>query len=218
MKRFVVIMFAVIFCVFTTPGLLFAQKGDMLEKGENRLHNGDFEDDPIQPWKLEVREDLGAAAMMEVTKQTAASGKRSVRVEVTKPTGTAWHVKLRQDDRCFEKGEKFTLIFWCKAEKPRSVEASFQLQHDPWTVFFNQKFSVDTEWEEHSLTFVPSVDNFQDHWVAFHVADTNIPIWFDNVRYFLGEPKDEVGHEPVKQAVRAESKLPTVWARVKTGL
>ena len=216
MKKLFAIASVMIFCIFMLPVTLLAQKGDTLEKGKNRLHNGDFEEDPILPWKLEVRQDLGADAIMEIDKGTFANGKRSVKVTVTKPTETAWHVKLRQDDRCFEQGKKFTLAFWCKAEKPRNVEASFQLQHDPWTVFFTQKFSVDTEWKEYTLTFTPNAENFQDHWVAFQVADSNILIWFDNVRYFLGEPKDEAGRPPVKQPVDPKSKLIAVWAQIKS--
>lgn len=214
MRRLAAFACVVFFCAFL-PTSLLAQKGDILGIGENRLHNGDFEDDPIQPWQLEVRQDMGAAAEMQLTKKEAASGDRSVLVTVTVPTGTGWHVKLRQDDRCFEKGEKFTVAFWCKAEKPRNVSVSFQLQHDPWTVFHNQIFAVDTEWKEYSLTFTPAVDNFQDHWLAFQVADSDILIWFDDIRYFLGEPKDEVGREPMDQAVDPDAKLTTTWARIK---
>lgn len=198
----------------TFYSISYAQKGEVLEKGKNRLHNGDFEENILQPWKLEVRQDLGAAAEVEIDKSTAASGKRSAKVTVTTPTGTAWHVKLRQDDRCFEKGEKFTVMFWTRSEKPRNVEVSFQLQHDPWTVFFNQTFAVDKEWQEYSVVFTPNVDNFQDHWFAFHVADSDIPIWFDNVRYFLGEPKDEEG-STLKQAVDPNAKLATTWGEIR---
>lgn len=214
MKRVIVFLLTVLLCAFPSA-ISLAQKGDMLDKGENRLHNGDFEEDPILPWQLEVRADLGAAAVMETTKKTAVSGNRSVKVTVTTPTGTAWHVKLRQDDRCFEKGKNFTVVFWCMAEKPRNVGVSFQLQRDPWTVFFSQTLPVDTEWKEYSVTFMPNEDNFQDHWLAFHVADSDIPIFFDDVRYFLGEPKDEVGREPVQKAVAPKAKLATTWAQLK---
>lgn len=216
MRKFIIFLSVWAICILLFAGSSFAQKGEVLDKGENRLNNGDFEEDPILPWTLEVRQDLGAAAVMETTKVDPHGGKRCVRVDVTTPT-TDWHVKLRQDDRCFEKNEKFSVVFWCRAEKVRSVSGSFQLQHDPWTGFFSQKFSVDTEWKEYSLTFTPNVDNFQDHWFAFHVGDSNIPIWFDDVRYFLGEPKDEVGHEPVKQAVESKDKLSTKWAQIKLG-
>ena len=214
MVKFVMSILLALLCVLL-PASVFAQKGDMLDIGENRVHNGDFEEDLIQPWQLEVRQDLGAAAVIEIDKKTSASEDRSVKVTVTTPTGTAWHVKLRQDDRCFEKGEKFTVAFWCKAEKARNVGVSFQLQHDPWTVFFSQTLPVGTEWEEYSVTFTPNVDNFQDHWLAFHVADSDIPIWFDDVRYFLGEPKDEVGRE-VDQAVDPGAKLTATWAQIKS--
>jgi len=198
------------------PNSLLAQKGEVLDVGENRIHNGDFEDEPVDPWQLEVRQDMGAVAEMELTKQTSASGRRSIKVTVTTPTGTDWHVKLRQDDRCFEGGEKFTVAFWCMAEKPRTIGVSFQLQHDPWTVFHSQTFSVDTEWTEYSVTFVPGVDNFQDHWFAFQVGSSDIPVWFDDVRYFLGEPRDEADRELGDQAVDPESKLTTKWSKVKS--
>jgi len=214
MKKLILVL-ALALCVLF-PASLRAQKGDVLDVGVNRLHNGDFEDDPLDPWQLEVRSDLGAAAEWEIDKKTAASGDRSVVVRVTAP-GTDWHVKLRQDDRCFEVGEKFTVVFWCMAEKARNVAASFQLQRDPWTGFYSQSFRVDSEWTEYSLTFTPGEDNFQDHWLAFHVGDSDIPIWFDDIRYFLGELDEEVGREPVQQAVDPEAKLATAWAKVRSG-
>ena len=215
MKKHIVFILGMFVFIILYSNSLFAQKGEMLGVGVNRLNNADFEDAQVLPWKLEVREDLGATAVMELTKDTAAKGKRSVKVQVTKPTGTDWHVKLRQDDRCFEKGGKYTVVFWCKGEKPRNVSVSFQLQHDPWTGFFSQKFAVDTEWKEYSLTFTPTVENFQDHWLAFQVADSDIVIWFDNMRYFLGEPKDEAGYIP-KQVFEPNSQLTTKWGEIKT--
>ena len=92
---------------------------------------------------------------------------------------------------------------------------SFQLQHDPWTVFHSQTIPVGTEWAEYSVTFTPGVDNFQDHWLAFQVADSDIPIWFDDVRYFLGEMGDEPDREPIERAVASEAKLTTTWAQIK---
>jgi hypothetical protein len=214
MKRSIIFALVVILCIIS-PTISPAQKGDILDKGVNRLQNGDFEDDPILPWLLEVRQDMGAAAIMEVTKKTAAKGSRSMLVTVTKSTGTDWHVKLRQDERCFEKNKKFTVAFWSKAEKPRVISMAFQLMHDPWTVFGNQNFNIETEWKEFSMTFTPSVDNFQDHWLAFQVGNSDILIWFDDVRYFLGEPKDEVGREPIKQSVDQKEKLTTTWSKIK---
>ncbi|HIE26297.1 TPA: hypothetical protein EYP66_03315 [Candidatus Poribacteria bacterium] len=212
MKR--VIYFLASFSVaFTLIAAVYAQKGDILGKGENRLHNGGFENPVIDPWKLEVRADKGAVAIVEIDKNTSEEGKQSVKVTVTKPTGTAWHVKLRQDDRCFEKNKKFTLVFWAKAEKPRSIEASFQLQRDPWRVFFSQKIDIDTEWKEYNVSFTPDVDNFQDHWVAFHLANSDIVTWFDDVRYFQGDLKDEVGRE--RQQVHPTGTLSATWGRIK---
>jgi hypothetical protein len=60
------------------------------------------------------------------------------------------------------------------------------------------------------------VDNFQDHWFAFQVGSSDIPVWFDDVRYFLGEPGDEVGRELEDQAVDPEAKLTTTWSQVKS--
>jgi hypothetical protein len=211
-----ILLIVLTFCILF-PASLRAQLGEVLDVGVNRLHNGDFEDDPLDPWQLVVRSDLGAAAEWEIDKQTAASGKRSIMVRVTVSTGTDWHVKLRQDDRCFEPGEKFTVAFWCMAEDPRSLSVSFQLQRDPWDVFFNQTIQVDTEWTEYSVTFTPLVENFQDHWLAFQVGNTDTLVWFDDVRYFLGELDEEVGREPVQRAVYPEAKLTTTWAKVRSG-
>ncbi len=66
------------------------------------------------------------------------------------------------------------------------------------------------------MTWTPNQDNFQDHRLMFMVGDSDVPVWFDDVRYFLGEPKDEVGREPMEQAVLPEAKLTTTWAQVRS--
>ncbi|MFC1712094.1 carbohydrate binding domain-containing protein [Candidatus Poribacteria bacterium] len=215
MKHLIVFTLVMSLCVIL-PNSLLAQKGEMLDFGENRLHNGDFEDEPIAPWQLEVRADMGAAAMIETIKKDAVSGDRCVKVTVTVSTGANWHVKLRQDDRSFEANEKFTVAFWCKAEEARSIEVAFQLQHDPWTTFNTTTVPIGTEWEEYTVTFTPGVDNFQDHWLAFQLAALDIPVWFDDVRYFLGEPGDEPDRELVKPAVDPKAKFATKWSQIRS--
>ena len=32
-------------------------------------------------------------------------------------------------------GETYTVIFWARSEKPREVQLSLQMQHDPWTFY-----------------------------------------------------------------------------------
>lgn len=217
MRKVKYVVFVLFLCV-SLPASLIAQKGEILGIGENRLHNGDFEDNTVQPWQLEVMASRGAAGKMEATKKEAASGKRSVLVEVTKVVhhGSGSNVKLKQNDRCFEKDVKFTTAFWSKAEKERKVFVGFQQGRDPFAVYHIEPVTVGTEWKEYSVTFTPREDNFRDHRLMFMVGDSDIPIWFDDARFFMGERKDEVGRDPVKQAVLPVAKLATTWAQVRS--
>ena len=63
-----IVFIALALCILF-PASLRAQLGEVLDVGVNRLHNGDFEDDPLDSWYLEVRSDLGAAAEWEIDKK-----------------------------------------------------------------------------------------------------------------------------------------------------
>ena len=95
------------------------------KKGELLLENHSFEEDKAA-WELEDGAccDRGGLYTIEIDKKNPQHGKQSLKVVGHKATGTDWHAKIKQLDTSMKSGEKYTVIFWARSEKPREVGLS----------------------------------------------------------------------------------------------
>ena len=186
------------------------------EKGELLLENHSFEED-LDAWELEDGAccDRGGLYTMEIDKDNPQHGDKCLKVIGHKATGTAWHAKVKQLNVSMKKNDTYTVIFWARAEKPRQVSLSIQMQHDPWTFWQGGDIDISgQEWEEYFITFIAKEDVIRDMWVGLAIAQSDVDFWLDNFRYFEGEPEDDLSRdEPF--SVDAEEKLTTQWASVK---
>ena len=189
------------------------------KEGELLLENHSFEEGLAAPtaWGLEDGAccDRGGLYTMEIDKSNPQHGKRSLKIVGHKATGTAWHAKIRQLDTSMKSGEKYTVIFWARSEKPRLVTLSIQMQHDPWTVYQGGEINLlGPEWMEYHITFQSNADVERDMWVGLSIAQSDVDFWIDNFRYFEGEPEDDLNRE-TPFAVTASQKLATQWSEIK---
>jgi hypothetical protein len=135
-----------------------------LEKGENQLQNGDFEQGktPVG-WVIEDRAP-GATGVIELDKKDVHGGDFSLKVTATAADGTDWHFKVKQDRLSFEGGQKHTIKFWAKAEAPRIVQVCLQMNHDPWDGWLWENVNLTKDWQEFAVSVTPPVENDQEHW------------------------------------------------------
>ena len=187
------------------------------KKGELLLENYSFEED-LAAWGLEDGAccDRGGLYTMEIDKKNPQHGKQSLKVIGHKATGTDWHAKVRQLDMSMKAGEKYTVIFWARSEKPRQVSLSVQMQHDPWV--FHQGGAINLlgpEWTEYHITFNSNADVERDMWVGLAIAQSDTDFWIDNFRYFEGDPEDDLNRD-TPFPVDAKEKLATRWGEIKT--
>ena len=112
-------------------------------------------------------------------------------------------------------GKNFTVAFWAKGEKVCEVELSIQMQHDPWTFYQGGKFMLDKEWKEYSKTFKSNNDVDRDMWVGLSIAQSDVDFWLDNVRFFEGDLRDEIGRDPKEFSVSSVAKLSLAWGQIK---
>lgn len=199
------------------------------KKGENLIVGGDFEDlVPAGPtrfdlpngkraWTLEDGTCCGRGAeyRWELDKTTFHSGKQSLKVIGVKASGTDWHAKIRHEGTSMKGGRDYTVAFWAKAEKPRTVSLSVQLQHDPWDFFQGGDFNLTKEWVEYTKTFTAPKDIDRDMWVGLAIAKTAETFWVDDFRFWEGKLDDEIAPEPKPRAVAPQGKLSLTWAALK---
>ncbi len=189
------------------------------KKGELMLENHSFEDDLAGGWKLEDGAccERGGLYTVEIDKKNPQHGKKSLKVIAHKATGTEWHAKIKQHDVSMEAGKEYTIIFWARSEKARTVGISVQMQHDPWTFYQGGKISLmGPKWEEYHITFNATADVKRDMWVGLSIAESDIDFWIDNFRFFEGEPEDDLNRD-TPFAVAPNEKLTTKWGDIKSG-
>ena len=187
------------------------------KEGELLLENHSFEED-LAAWGLEDGACCGRGGLytMEIDKKNPQHGKQSLKVIGHKATGTDWHAKVRQKDMSMKVGETYTVIFWARAEKPRQVSLSVQMQHDPWTFYQGGVINLlGPEWEEYHITFNATHDVERDMWVGLAIAQSDTDFWIDNFRYFEGDPEDDLNRD-TPFPVDAKEKLATRWGEIKS--
>ena len=190
------------------------------KKGELLIENYSFEDD-LDAWELEDGAccDRGGLYTMEIDKKNPQHGNKSLKIVGHKSTGTAWHAKVKQRSVSMEKGEKYSVVFWARAEKLREVKVNFQTQHAPWTNHLSGQPNPTIilngpEWEEYDYTFTATVDVEKDMWVSLSIAQSDVDFWIDNFRYFEGEPQDDLTRD-TPFPVDPKEKLATQWGEIK---
>ncbi len=190
--------------------------------GELLIENYSFEED-LAGWELEDGAccDRGGLYTMEIDKKNPQHGKKSLKIIGHEATGTAWHAKVKQKSVSMQKGEKYSVVFYARSEKPREVLVNFQMQHDPWVNYLNNQPSplinlAGPEWEEYTYTFTATADVSRDMWVSLSIAQSDVDFWIDNFRYFEGEPEDDLNRD-TPFPVDAKDKLATQWGKIKSG-
>ena len=185
--------------------------------GELLLENHSFEED-LAAWNLEDGAccDRGGLYTMEIDKKNPQHGKQSLKIVGHKATGTDWHAKVKQLDISMKSGKEYTVIFWARSEKPRTVSLSVQMQHDPWVFYQGGDINLlGPEWTEYHLTYNSTADVDRDMWVGLSIAQSDVDFWIDNFRYFEGDPEDDLNRE-TPFPVDAKDKLATRWGEIKT--
>ncbi|HIE29215.1 TPA: hypothetical protein EYP66_18235 [Candidatus Poribacteria bacterium] len=181
---------------------------------ENVIQNGDFEDGQIG-WAVAAR---GAAAMDFVIDDTqSVVGKKSARFEIKNVGGGGVHDLTLdcQTPISIKNGKTYTVDFWLKSEKDRTITIDFLMNHDPWTRAFQvENIPITAEWQVKFHTFKAVFgDNNMIFLFSFSKASNQNPkvtTWIDHVRFYQGEYEEENLSEKSK-AVTPDGKLPLTY-------
>jgi hypothetical protein len=102
-------------------------------------------------------------------------------------------VTLNQSDLALITGYRYTATFYARAESPRTIQAWISQSNSPNTVYYNDLFSLTTDWQaydfEFTMEYLSSVAQF-----GFNLGTTDIHVFLDNIS-LVGE-KIEIPEEP----------------------
>lgn len=131
--------------------------GEVHPAAEDMLKNGAFADGE-KSWALQVSKP--SAATMEVSTQGGPEGKPCVAIKSDRSAEKLAFVNLNQTGLTIQKGTRYKLSFFAKAEAPARVSVSVSLAHAPWnSVGLGQPVEIGTDWKETTLSFVGTQDD-----------------------------------------------------------
>lgn len=116
--------------------------------GAEMLVNGNFSGG-LSNWNLEQHDTAQANGVAGTY-----DGRAGLQISVTQTGSADWHVQINQAGLSFTDGQIYTLTFWAKADNHDQVSVGIQQAYDPWGTFESNTYSIDTVWQQYTLTFV----------------------------------------------------------------
>ncbi|MGB9595716.1 MAG: carbohydrate binding domain-containing protein [Candidatus Poribacteria bacterium] len=149
---------------------------------------------------------------------TAHNSKKSAKIIQTKPSANASNVYAYYRDIIIEKSKVYTIAFWAKLDQnegnEKEIDISIQtLSGIPQRVYLRTIMLNNTDWKEYIYTFISPKDIQGNSWIGLLVGLSDVDFWFDDIRFFEGEPPDEITGE--KTGICLSSKFVSTWASIK---
>lgn len=151
---------------------------------QNKVLNPSFESTGtswLSPWRYKFINGAAGKVYQDVSNST--DGSKSVRVDITSATSTAWYAQLQQSKLSFTAGEKYRLSFWARASAPRTIEVLIQKGYTPYSVYFGRSsVQLSTAWRQYTFEYTPTVSE-SNFLLVFNLAKTTGQVWIDNVTF-----------------------------------
>ncbi len=183
----------------------------VLQKQTELLTNGNYAKG-TKPWVLE--QAGSAKGTMGVTKE-GPGGQAALKVNIQNKGEQSWQVQLHQGGLKIEKGRKYTLSYWAKADRPTVITVNCMQNHEPWEHHgAATEVNVSTKWEKKTFSFAGPWDDTNARITFTNLAtQPGATYWFSNVSLLAG-PKSTVIAKKPPVAVATKPAQPTrvvVW-------
>ena len=155
--------------------------------GPDNLSGGDFETpQDLAAWDLWADDTEGYTATLALDTTTAAEGSASARVEVTQSAGTDWQVSLSFAPVEVISGTEYTLTFWAKADRERTITAWAQQGVDPWAMYLDMgSIALTTAWQQYEIPVLATGSDTAAEF-AFGLGTVTGTVWLDGVHLQSG--------------------------------
>ncbi len=154
--------------------------------GEDIADFGDFSRD-LRPWTLSVRG--GNRATAAIGREGPARGVAAAAVEIEAANGVLHELELARGGLSLEKGKLYTVSFWIRAERRRSVYVDVSRAGDPWEPLgLREDIAADGRWQKVVLPF-RATETLKEkaRWI-FKLGDSDADVW-------IAEPSLKTGGE-----------------------
>ena len=139
-----------------TPGLKRAWGAQDKPFGPNILQNSLFEEGAIH-WNVEMNTPPAEAKLTLPDDAEPPSGVkgRVARLTITKLGAQNWHLQFHQAELNLVEGEPYTVSFWARSNKPRTVPIYTGVSQDDYHhVGLDEFVTITPEWKHYELNFV----------------------------------------------------------------
>ena len=175
--------------------------------GAEMLINGDFSSG-LAGWTTE--EHNGADANFTVTAE-GVSGTPSARIETVTPGTEAWHIQFQQSSLNMAAGTVYTVSFWAKADRNKTIDVVLEQAHDPWAQMgFSQTMDLTTSDQYFEFTFTPSISDANARLNFRGMYDTaGLVVWLSQVSLAPGGaigvyPSEDLDTDTINHFVRSD--------------
>ena len=149
-----------------------------------KLSNGGFEAG-LEGWEFDDF-DPGAVGNAAVDSTNPIAGSASVRLTVSKSTGTAWHLQLRQYFN-MRQGLTYTVRFTARASAPLSLPNAIQQTASPYITYTSGAANVGTTAAAVKFSYVASVSMPVEFEFNFGNINPNT-VWLDDISIEESDP------------------------------
>ncbi len=151
--------------------------------GDDLLTGGGFESEAeLEGWDLWADTENGYSATVSLDETGAAVGQGAARIEIGHSAGTDWRVSFSFAPVDLISGTEYTLDFWARADRERTIGAWAQQNAEPWTVYLDfEAFPLTTTWQHFELPLRATGSDPQALF-SFGVGAMTGTVWLDEVR------------------------------------
>ena len=147
---------------------------------------------------------------------TANKSIKSAKINQSIASANAANVRAFYNNVPMEKNKTYTIAFWAKVDakdgNKRELALNIQTLDDPPKQVFLKTITLDSvDWKEY-VYVVPPKDLEGLVRVEFLVGLSAVDFWFDDFRFFEGEPADEMKGETMVTPIK---KIPVSWGDIK---
>jgi uncharacterized protein (TIGR03437 family) len=149
-----------------------------------KLTNGGFEAG-LTGWEFDDF-DPGAVGSAAVDSTNPMAGSASVRLSVSKSTGTAWHLQLRQYFN-IRQGLTYTVRLTARASAPVSLPDAIQQSASPYTTYASGAVNLGTDAKTIQFSYVATVSMAVE--LEFNFANIgSTTVWLDDISVQESDP------------------------------
>lgn len=138
--------------------------------------NGEFDSETLN-WQLSSFA-TGAAGTMKIDANSVISGRNSCTIEISKITGTNWHIQLWQW-LTINQGRKYKITYKAKASANKVIAFSIQKAASPYTSYIYQEHTLTTTVQ--TFTDEVTINTNDQAKLEFYLGSSTGSVWIDAV-------------------------------------